>query len=125
MSREKVKEIVDYMVSEGTQNTNYGCWAFDIPELCDKFGLPLEWFYEHNDDICRELDERDEVADYEQNYDWNNHPPLLRKKSSGRCSESTGKSSLLIPSEGRAKMRKRRRSRFWPTRITARKVTFM
>jgi hypothetical protein len=58
MSREKVKEIVDYMVSEGTQNTNYGCWAFDIPELCDKFGLPLEWFYEHNDDICRELDER-------------------------------------------------------------------
>lgn len=27
MSREKVKEIVDYMVSEGTQNTNYGCWA--------------------------------------------------------------------------------------------------
>ncbi len=34
MSREKVKEIVDYMVSEGTQNTNYGCWAFDIPELC-------------------------------------------------------------------------------------------
>ena len=69
MSREKVKEIVDYMVSEGTQNTNYGCWAFDIPELCDKFDLPLEWFYEHNDDICRELDERDEVADYEQNYD--------------------------------------------------------
>ena len=60
MSREKVKEIVDYMVSEGTQNTNYGCWAFDIPELCDKFDLPLEW--------------RDEVADYEQNYDWNNHP---------------------------------------------------
>ena len=53
MSREKVKEIVDYMVSEGTQNTNYGCWAFDIPELCDKFDLPLEWFYEHNDDICR------------------------------------------------------------------------
>lgn len=48
--------------------------GFDIPELCDKFGLPLEWFYEHNDDICRELDERDEVADYEQNYDWNNHP---------------------------------------------------
>lgn len=24
MSREKAKEIVDYMVSEGTQNTNYG-----------------------------------------------------------------------------------------------------
>lgn len=56
MSREKVKEIVDYMVSEGTQNTNYGSWAFDIPELCDKFDLPLEWFYEHNDDICHELD---------------------------------------------------------------------
>lgn len=36
MSREKVKEIVDYMVSEGTQNTNYGCWAFDIPELCEQ-----------------------------------------------------------------------------------------
>ena len=65
MSREKVKEIVDYMVSEGIRNTNYGCWAFDIP---------LEWFYEHNDDICRELDERDEVAYYEQAYDWNNHP---------------------------------------------------
>ena len=27
--------------------------------------------------------------------------------------------------EGRVKMRKRRQSRFWPTRITARKVTFM
>lgn len=25
----------------------------------------------------------------------------------------------------KVKMRKRRRSRFWPTRITARKVTFM
>lgn len=37
-------------------------------------GCTVEWFYEHNDDICRELDERDEVADYEQNYDWNNHP---------------------------------------------------
>lgn len=74
MSREKVKEIVDYMVSEGMQNTNCGSWVFDIPELCDKFDLPLEWFYEHNDDICRELNERDEVADYEQNYDWNNHP---------------------------------------------------
>lgn len=74
MSREKVREIVDYMISEGTQNTNYGSWSFDIPELCDKFDLPLKWFYEHNDDICRELGERDEVADYEQNYDWNNHP---------------------------------------------------
>lgn len=50
---------------------------------------------------------------------------FTKKKSSGRCSESTGKSSLLIPSEGRVKMRKRRQSRFWPTRITARKVTFM
>lgn len=74
MNRVTVKEIVDYMVSEGTQNTNYGSWSFDIPELCDKFDLPLEWFYKHNDDICRELGERDEVADYEQNYDWNNHP---------------------------------------------------
>lgn len=70
----RVKEIVDYMVSEGIQNTNYGSWVFDIPELCDKFHLTLEWFYEHNDDICRELGERDEVADYEQTYDWNNHP---------------------------------------------------
>ena len=42
MSREKVKEIVDYMVSEGMQNTNCGSWVFDIPELCDKFDLPLE-----------------------------------------------------------------------------------
>lgn len=33
MSREKVKEIVDYMVSEGIRNTNYGCWAFDIKML--------------------------------------------------------------------------------------------
>ena len=54
MSREKVKEIVDYMVSEGTPNTNYGCWAFDIPELCDKFDLPLEWFYDlvYYTDFC-------------------------------------------------------------------------
>ena len=65
MSREKVKEIVDYMVSEGMQNTNCGSWVFD---------LPLEWFYEHNDDICRELGERDALADYKQTYDWNNHP---------------------------------------------------
>ena len=28
MSREKVKEIVDYMVSEGMRNANYGGWAF-------------------------------------------------------------------------------------------------
>ena len=74
MDNEKVREIVDYMVSEGTQNTNYGSWSFDIPELCDKFDLTMAWFYEHNDEICRELGERDEVADYEQNYDWNNNP---------------------------------------------------
>ena len=55
MSREKVKKIVDYMISEGMQKTNCGSWVFDIPELCDKFDLSLEWFYEHNDDICREL----------------------------------------------------------------------
>ena len=74
MDNEKVREIVDYMVSEGTQNTNYGSWCFDIPELCDKFDLTMAWFYEHNDAICAELATRDEVADYEQNYDWNNHP---------------------------------------------------
>ena len=95
MSREKVKEIVDYMVSEGMQNTNYGCWAFDIPELCDKFDLPLEWFYEHNDNICRELDERYEVADYEQNYDWittwfitRTSAILRRRNIYGRTSQS-------------------------------------
>lgn len=53
MSREKVKEIVDYMVSEGTQNTNYGCWAFDIPELCDKFDLPLDYDLVYYTDFCR------------------------------------------------------------------------
>ena len=75
MSREKSKKRLSITWLRRVHRTpNYGCWAFDIPELCDKFGLPLEWFYEHNDDICRELDERDEVADYEQNYDWNNHP---------------------------------------------------
>ena len=48
-----------------------------------------------------------------------------KKKNSGRCSGRTGKSSLLIPSEGRAKMRKRRRFRFWRMRIIAGKKTSM
>lgn len=72
--KEKVKEIVDYMISYGTEHTNYGTWIFEIPELCESFELPPKWFYAHNDDIIDELYDREEILDVVQEFDYNCHP---------------------------------------------------
>lgn len=72
--KEKIKEIVDYMISEGTENTSYNNWIFDIPELCEHFDLTADWFNKNNDAILDELDARDEVLDVEQNFDYNQKP---------------------------------------------------
>lgn len=72
--KEKIKEIIDYMVSEGTENTSYNNWIFDIPELCEHFNLSAEWFNKNNDTILDELSRRKEVLDIEQNVDYNHNP---------------------------------------------------
>lgn len=69
-----VKDIVDYMVAHGTANTNYGNWIFDVPELCECFGVTATWFCSHNDDILEELYDREAVCDVEQEFDYNNCP---------------------------------------------------
>ena len=48
------RQIADYMVKHGTENTNYGTWVFEVDEL------------EHEDGIMSELYLREEVADVER-----------------------------------------------------------
>lgn len=33
------RQIADYMVKYGTENTNYGMWSFEVDELTEKFGV--------------------------------------------------------------------------------------
>ena len=73
-TKEMVKEIVDYMVEYGTEMTSYNNWIFDIPELCEHFGLSVDWFIKNNDEILDELYTRKEVLDVEQNFDYNQNP---------------------------------------------------
>ena len=48
-----------------------------------------------------------------------------KKKELWKVFRKNRKELFAYTVRGRAKMRKRRRSRFWPTRITAIKVPFM
>lgn len=50
---------------------------------------------------------------------------FTKKKELWKVFRKHRKELFAYTVRGEAKMRKRRRSRFWPTRITARKVTFM
>ena len=65
------RQIVDYMVKHGTENTNYGTWVFEIDELAKKFNITEKWIQEHEDGIMSELYLREEVADVERELSGN------------------------------------------------------
>lgn len=67
------RQIADYMVKYGTENTNYGAWVFEVDELAKKFDVTEEWIQEHDDGIMSELYLRQEVEDVERTWagsDW-------------------------------------------------------
>lgn len=67
------RQIADYMVKYGTENTNYGAWVFEVDELAKKFDVTEEWIQEHDDGIMSELYLRQEVEDVGQTWagsDW-------------------------------------------------------
>lgn len=67
------RQIADYMVKYGTENTNYGAWVFEVDELAKKFGTTEKWIQEHDDGIMSELYLRQEVADVSRTWagdDW-------------------------------------------------------
>lgn len=65
------RQIADYMVKYGTENTNYGTWVFEVDELAKKFDVTEEWIREHEDGIMSELYLREEVADVERELSGN------------------------------------------------------
>lgn len=62
-----IKEIVDFMITEGTKQTNEGNWIFYFEELTEHFNVYFEWLQDNIDYIITELENREEVsqADYE------------------------------------------------------------
>ena len=65
------RQIADYMVKYGTENTNYGTWVFEVDELAKKFNITEKWIQEHEDGIMSELYLREEVADVERELNGN------------------------------------------------------
>lgn len=65
------RQIADYMVKYGTENTNYGTWVFEVDELAKKFNITEKWIQEHEDGIMSELYLREEVADVERELSGN------------------------------------------------------
>ena len=55
-----VKEIVDYMIKEGTESTNYGAWNFGLEsDLTDFSEMSIEWLRKHQEEVA-------EVTEYEE-----------------------------------------------------------
>lgn len=68
------RQIADYMVKYGTENTDFGTWLFEVDKLAEEFNVTEKWILEHDDGILSELYLRDEVKDVEQQWggiDWN------------------------------------------------------
>lgn len=65
------RQIADYMVKHGTENTNYGTWVFEVDELAKKFNITEKWIQKHEDGIMSELYLREEVADVERELSGN------------------------------------------------------
>lgn len=37
------RQIADYMVKHGTENTDFGAWVFEVDELAKRFGIEKKW----------------------------------------------------------------------------------
>lgn len=58
----KINEIVNYMISEGTEQTNEGNYCFYLDELKEKFSISFEWLEDNLDEIMEELELKQEVS---------------------------------------------------------------
>lgn len=56
-----VKQIVDFMIEEGTTETNNGSWTIYYDEIENIFNVTKNWLYNHREDIIDELDSRKEI----------------------------------------------------------------
>lgn len=57
-----IKKIVDYMITEGTEQTQEGNYCFYFEELSQKFNVYFEWLQENIENIIEQLALREEVA---------------------------------------------------------------
>lgn len=51
------KDITDWMVSTGTQETSNGNWNFYFDEVADEFGVSITWVYDNAKDIADFMDQ--------------------------------------------------------------------
>ena len=71
------RQIADYMVKHGTENTDFGAWVFEVDELAKKFGIEKKWIQEHDDGIMSWLYLREEVVDVERELGGDNFTTQL------------------------------------------------
>lgn len=58
---ELIYEIVDYIISQGTQNSTSGSWIFYYYELQDKFNVSYDWLVENAEEIKDVIDGNEEI----------------------------------------------------------------
>ena len=63
MDESEIMEAVEYMVSHGTQSTNYGNWRFGTDELAEALGVAEKDIIESYYQIFEMLASREEVLD--------------------------------------------------------------
>ncbi len=63
-----VKQIADWMVESGTENTTEGNWIFNVDKITEKFGVTRNWVTAYREEIVDALYEHEAVADVI--YEW-------------------------------------------------------
>ena len=69
MDESKIMEAVEYMVSHGTQSTNYGNWKFGVDDIAAAIDVSEEDILEQYNRIFNLLLCRKEVLDVEEDSD--------------------------------------------------------
>ena len=85
---EKIKNVVDYIISDGTQNTSSGNWIF---YLKDFFDITPEELTANADEICTMLEQRKEVA--EVSFDGESFDVCYYLDFCPNCKEDMGEES--------------------------------
>lgn len=62
---EQIEEIVSFMVSEGTKETNEGNWIFYHEELTEQFNITEEYLNDNINEITSLLNKQEEVSEVE------------------------------------------------------------
>ena len=63
-----IKQIADWMIEGGTENTTEGNWIFYTNEIAEKFGITKNWITACREEIVDALYEHEAVADVI--YNW-------------------------------------------------------